>query len=227
MKRILTTLSQKWPEYFLEILVIIVGIIGAFMLNSWNEERKQKQFEQQVLKQILTNLETDRATLFRIGNTCERAMYASDKILEFEVGNEHSDSLKFWLGDIIQFDRFRPLTNSYELLKSSGLENLTNKNLAFLLGRYYDDDVHQAVESIEDIEVSFNQDWLPVMRKQIKSVKFKDHVDLPDWSVFEENGSARNILILNKDNYNGGLNRIKSAITSIDELTSIIKEEIK
>jgi hypothetical protein len=32
MKRILSTLKEKWPEYFFEILVLIIGIWGAFEL---------------------------------------------------------------------------------------------------------------------------------------------------------------------------------------------------
>ena len=63
MKRIFQTLAQKWPEYLLEILVISIGILVAFGLNSWNEERKENAMENQFLQNLKAEVLANQKSL--------------------------------------------------------------------------------------------------------------------------------------------------------------------
>jgi hypothetical protein len=65
MKRIFQTLSQKWPEYLLEILVLIIGIYGAFVLDNWNEKRKDQLTEQELFIKLKSDLEEELVILKR------------------------------------------------------------------------------------------------------------------------------------------------------------------
>ena len=56
MKKILEILKQKWAEYLLEILVIVIGILGAFALNNWKEQRQRAVSEYEVLVELHSEL---------------------------------------------------------------------------------------------------------------------------------------------------------------------------
>ncbi len=72
MKRILTILKEKWPEYILEILVITIGILGAFFLNNWNEKRLLNSRFEYSLEQIATLLKSKE---LRIGYAEDLALF--------------------------------------------------------------------------------------------------------------------------------------------------------
>lgn len=63
MKRILTTFSEKWPEYFIEAVVIIASILGAIGLENWNENRKQRNDLIKDLERIAVDLKADLQNL--------------------------------------------------------------------------------------------------------------------------------------------------------------------
>lgn len=227
MKRILIILSQKWPEYLIEALVIVASILGAFALENWNEQQNRENFEQSTLNQILVNLKSDRESLQSINNHFQRAIMSTDKILQTNVSANDHDSLKYWLGDVVQFDRFHSLTNAYEVLKSKGLDVLSNKDLVYQLGKYYDDDVQRIVNTIGDIELTFNNDWVPVLKTEVVRFEFRKTLILSDAKLITENGLPRRILILNRDNYTTGSNKIAQLLVSLNELIATIETELK
>ncbi|WP_115124794.1 DUF6090 family protein [Marinirhabdus gelatinilytica] len=223
--------ENKFSKYLIyaigEIILVVIGILIALSINNWNEENKDNDFENEMLAQIQENLANDKKALNKIKIIFNNAISSSNKILELKRSEENLDSLKYWLADIIQFERFQPITNSYETLKSKGLDKVSNKELRMLLGAYYDDEINHVIKSVGDVEYSFNNDWIPIMKEIIVDFKFQDYVIVSDPKIFSQPSTARNILTLNKDNYRGGLNRVITAINSIDKLEKILEKTLK
>jgi len=220
--------SRKYIGYAVgEIVLVVIGILIALGIDGWNEDRKERMLEQEILVQIRENLNKDRKALSGIIANANRAVYASEKVIELYEKNQTSDSLKYWLGNIVQFDRFLPLTNAYEVLKSKGLDLVSNKELRFKLGTYYDDQAQIITNANEDLKQTFVDDWLPVMKAGVVDFEFKKYVILEDESVFIATDRVRNILILNRSNYDGSIQHMNSGVSLIDHILDMINAEVR
>ncbi|MGB5317258.1 MAG: DUF6090 family protein [Robiginitalea sp.] len=220
--------TTKYLGYAIgEIVLVVIGILIALGINNWNEDRQARMLEQEILVQIRENLNKDKEALSRIITNAQRAVYASEKVIELYESNQSSDSLKYWLGNIVQFDRFLPLTNAYEVLKSKGLDLVSNKELRFKLGTYYDDQAQIITNANEDLKQTFVDDWLPIMRAGVVDFEFKKYVILEDESGFIATDKVRNVLILNRSNYTGSLEYMHAGVTLIDAILDIINAEVR
>ncbi|MEZ4899362.1 MAG: DUF6090 family protein [Saprospiraceae bacterium] len=210
-----------------EIVLVVIGILIALQINNWNEDNKGKAFEREMLSQIQDNLKKDKAKLIEINASFTKAIASADKILAIGPEDHIPDSLRYWLAYFIQFERFQPITNSYEALKSRGLDQVSNKELRLLLGEYYDDEISHTIKSVGDIEKSFNDEWVPIMEQYIVDFKFKEFLIVSDPTIFQRPSIARNIMILNKDNYQGAITRVSGAIKTVEKLERILSESLQ
>ncbi|MEQ8907361.1 DUF6090 family protein [Ekhidna sp.] len=133
MKRIINTLSQKWPEYLLEILVITIGILGAFALNNWNENRKTRKQEIELLTNLRSDFETRVDEIKTIQEVRSNILQVIDTLYlrienkEYENRDSELDSLLSYL--YISY-RFNNEFSSLDMLFSSGgIVNLSNSDL--------------------------------------------------------------------------------------------------
>jgi len=150
MKKIFETLKQKWAEYLLEILVIIIGILGAFALNNWNLERDIKRQETSILSEIKRNVEYNVIELdLDIEKITERMN--SFKVFLDEIKREkpNSDTLLYHFTTIQSGRYFNGDASGYELLKIKGADVDLPKELRYSINHYFE-------EVIGDMEISFS-----------------------------------------------------------------------
>jgi len=99
--------AREYAAYAIgEIVLVVIGILIALQLNNLNENRKNRAFEKEILQQIRENLDQDRASLKSISKSFERAVCASEKLVNRDLRLSNPDSVPFWLGDVVKFERF-------------------------------------------------------------------------------------------------------------------------
>lgn len=124
MKRIFNTLSEKWPEYLIELLVIIGGIIGAFMLNSWNDDRKDRRQEQLILTGLKTEFEQNLAELASDHYYNTLCLEASRVLLSQNGQATPAHVVDSLYGHVLNYATFDPRVGVVEEVISSGKLNL-------------------------------------------------------------------------------------------------------
>lgn len=142
MKRIFTTLAQKWPEYLLEILVITIGILGAFALNNWNENVN----EQKLKKGYLINLKSDLTEQLvgiekQVGfeNRCSTSAAFLLRKGILPLRDTKPDTLLQILTNLTIRRTFAGVDAAFEDIKSTGNIRLLEANLRESIIEYYNE----------------------------------------------------------------------------------------
>lgn len=140
MKRIASALKDKWPEYLLEILVITIGVLGAFLLNSWSESAKAQREQSQIIENLHEEFQTNLASLDRQIFRLNRKVRACNQIFCYlHPTRAIPDSVV--IDTLVQrlYDNptWNPSTYVLTDLRNSGqLKSLKNQKLKLLLHQW-------------------------------------------------------------------------------------------
>jgi hypothetical protein len=154
----------KYMKYAIgEILLVVIGILIALQVNTWNEDRKSEILEIKILKRLRQDLVAD--TLY-LNDRLERTIILQAKQYEFvhEIYNTQKSEKEFrkvlglqnWDSDNLVMQ-----TSTYEELKSSGQINiLKNESLKIqMIDLYREYEV--ATKHFDEINGLTSREFLP------------------------------------------------------------------
>ena len=223
-------MKGKMRSYFFyafgEILLVVIGILLALQIDNWNEDRKNRLVERDTLQTLYTNLEQDSLEIREALQNNRKAIRSIDRLFEDRAYLQYPDSTAHWLAAIMSFERIQPRVSGFEVLKSRGLDLITNEELRLGLATYYDETLTQILQSLGDIEWSFKREIIPDIRRVVSGFHFKKQVTVKDPETYLSDMSTIAYYQLFRDNRMGTLEPLERGLNQIGALRSEIRKEL-
>jgi len=140
----------KWKKLLMEFLSIFSAVLLAFALNNWNDNRKVKNVETNILKEVYNGLELDAkdVELNVLGH--EHGIRATNYFRRLLLGNPvNHDSIAVYRRILVRDFISIQNTSGYESLKSQGLNVIENDELRREIISLYEYN-YKLVEKIEE-----------------------------------------------------------------------------
>ena len=113
-----------------EIMLVVIGILIALQVNNWNESRKERAFEVNILMQFKKDLEKNLTDL-KLNQRYQERNISSSKILLDHMKSENAfhDSLEVHFANVFIWTKFVVNTGAYQTLQSRGVELISDLEL--------------------------------------------------------------------------------------------------
>jgi Family of unknown function (DUF6090) len=140
MKKILETLQRKWTEYLLEVIVIVAGILIAFMLNNWKENSDAEKVELRFYEALLSDLKANQTEIEK--NTywyIDLSGAAIDTILN-QLSNKSPNeaALNSGIRTIMLELFFNNSNTTYQYMLNEGFNFINNDSLRLKISNLYE-----------------------------------------------------------------------------------------
>ncbi len=222
--------TSKYFKYAIgEIVLVVIGILIALQINNWNENQKAKTTEIYVLKEILSNLNEDGIILSEIVEQRQKAKISVAAMLNYlQTENINKDTIEKDMLHFLTFERYFPINNAYEVLKSKGLQ-LSNNKLTTQISRYYDYEQKKINRSILDIEnaiITILEDRSGIARF-IESLTLNETLTITNYDDAQLKQEIYREIVPFKNNNMGTLNKLIVFKKYNESLRNAIEKELK
>jgi len=230
------TRTANYLKYAIgEIVLVMIGILLALQVNTWNEVRKTKIVEKELLENLLISLQKDSIKVSIIVDYQSKSlenqmllMHANFKQIKNKYNEEAINRILFQINDGAL--SFFPKYGLYKMIvANNGFDVLKSKEIKAAIIELYDYKYkrYENIDAVVDQKFSFG--LIPFMIKKIDFFTSEDKIeDKVDMKKLENNYTE---LMTNfKDVYlvtEAGRNILEDIQESINKLIVLIENELK
>lgn len=220
--------TSKYFKYAIgEIVLVVIGILIALQINTWNEQRKLDRDLVNVLKEVRSNLITDSLNIRDTRENKSEDIRIQNKVIhELESGNIPYDSLEHHLGRVMLTRRIVLVDNGYELMKKFGLERLQHAALRDALINYYTVAVERIYEDTRDDDFEFIQVFLPYVRSHFIDWNWNKRGVPADYAHFKNDQYFLTCLKVSIKNHESTLEQLQIGSSQIRGILPMLDQAI-
>jgi len=132
--------DQNWFAVFLDFFIVVMGILIAFQITEWNDDRANRQDVRSLVQQLDTQFQNLENILLQRIDRAEGLVRSSSQliaIIRSETASPDIDVVKALLYDTRRYNAQLPVPTAFtDALQSGRIGNLTDDNLRRVLYDY-------------------------------------------------------------------------------------------
>lgn len=183
-----------------EIILVVIGILIAIQINSWNERRKASILKNVYLSRLINNIESDTVTINYVRDQIE----INQKLIGELISNINSSSNDAKLDSIISnffrrgwiISEFIPNDNTYTDLSQTG-------NMNIIKNTHLIDEIIQYYGYVEEADNSnnVNKNWITPLDIEVAKITAAFELDPATSHLFSHKNRAEaiNNILANAD----------------------------
>lgn len=214
---------------FGEVLLVMVGILLALQVDNWNEERKERKVELELLQALRTDLVYARNEMDTVVRYNRNYLKAYRQIYDFiEEDRPYSPALDSAFAHLDVWAQPYLSKMTYETIQNRGIDIIRNDSLKRHIVQVYNMEIKSVTDDMAQWEWSFNQNTTQQFMVQNIRRELDTWLARPnDFEALKRNDAFLNFLSIlinvRSDNIDYSM-RTKSAI---EKLIEHIEEELR
>ncbi|MVM31621.1 hypothetical protein GO755_16355 [Spirosoma sp. HMF4905] len=228
LTKLYNLLREKWPEYVLEVIVIIFSITISFAVDEWKDGKQKQELEQVYLKGLYSDIRTDLNQLKEVMDETRQIIQRTQKLSELNPQTPKADYTQF--ADNIRFSFKRPRfiaeDATFSDLKSTGnmqvIRSFPLKNSLFDYYKQYETIVQVETAELETTNAIIG----PYILRRFSLAGKASEAQKTNWIAITGEAEFQNALLIRRSTREELLRDYQQSLKLGNEILALIKPKL-